>query len=82
MHASVALAALGIPSVAICTDTRLLMVAELGLPTFYVKDVNENILEQEIEKGAKTLRTEQERLLALQRETWQSYISLIEKTLS
>ena len=82
MHASVAMAGLGIPSIAICTDTRLLMVAELGLSTFYVKDVDEDILEEETESTLKILRTEQERLLVLQHETWDKYVSLIENTLS
>jgi len=38
MHASVGLAGLGIPSVAIGTDSRNFMVEQTGLPVFYVKE--------------------------------------------
>jgi hypothetical protein len=38
MHASVFLAGLGIPSIAVCTDTRLNMVDEFKQPTLYVED--------------------------------------------
>jgi len=82
MHASVAMAGLGIPSVAICTDTRLLMVAQLGLTTYYVNEVNEDILEEKIESEICLLPAEQDRLLVLQGETWDRYTSVIQDTLS
>ncbi len=40
MHASLAAAGLGIPSVAIGTDTRNLMVEALSLPALYVKEAS------------------------------------------
>jgi hypothetical protein len=40
MHASVAMASFGVPAVSVCTDTRLLMLDLIGLPNYYVKDVN------------------------------------------
>ena len=82
MHASVAMAGLGIPSIAICTDTRLLMVSQIGLKTYYVKDTGADVLEDEIERAVNLLKTEQERLLGLQNETWENYISIIKETLS
>ena len=75
MHASVVMAGIGIPSVAICTDTRLLMVAELGLPTMYVKAVTEDLLEEMVEQGVKEAVAERERLLVLQDQTWNRYLS-------
>lgn len=82
MHASVALAGLGISSIAICTDTRLLMVSQIGLTTHYVKDVNADVLEDETENGVKSVRSERDRLLALQSHTWENYISVIKEALS
>lgn len=82
MHASVGMAGMGIPSIAVCTDTRLLMVAELGLPVHFVKDVDAAILEEESERALKSLKAEQERLLALQENTRRRYLSAIRDTLS
>lgn len=82
MHASVGMAGMGIPSIAVCTDTRLLMVDELGLPIYYVKDVDANILEENAEVLLSTLKSEKERLLVLQARTWEMYCSAIMKTVS
>lgn len=82
MHAAVAMAGIGIPSIAVCTDTRLLMVSQIGLPTHYVKDVDTDIIEEEVEKGILTIKSEQERLLVLRSQTRKEYISCIKKTLS
>ncbi|MBN2106046.1 MAG: polysaccharide pyruvyl transferase family protein [Deltaproteobacteria bacterium] len=81
MHASVAMAGLGIPSIAICTDTRLLMVSQIGLATHYVKDVTADGIEDEAENGLKSLRSEQDRLLALQSRTWERYTSAVKEAL-
>lgn len=82
MHASVGMAGMSIPSVAVCTDTRLLMVAELGLPVHYVKDVDAAILEEEVERVLKSLEAEKERLLVLQDMTRSMYLLAIRNTLS
>jgi len=74
MHASVALAGMGIPSVAIGTDTRLLMVKRLGLPFFPVKEASVQALESTVESLLLRRGEEEERLLALREETWQSYL--------
>jgi len=71
MHAAVALAGMGIPSVAVCTDTRLLMVKQLGLPCFYVKDASAPQLEADLE-----------RLIASRHEVAASLKSLQEKTMA
>lgn len=81
MHASIAMAGIGIPSIAVCTDTRMLMVSQIGLATHYVKDVNADDLEDETENGIQSVRSEQDRLLVIQSETWASYTSIIKETL-
>lgn len=77
MHASVALAALGIPSVAVGTDTRLLMVHALGLPIVYIKDAHVEYLMEILEVLLKNYRFERERLVALKEKTFKMYIEEI-----
>jgi len=82
MHASIAMAGIGVPSIAVCTDTRLLMVSQIGLPIHYVKDVNADILEEETEKIINSIRFEHDRLLFLQAQVWENYISIIKEALN
>lgn len=77
MHASVGMAGMGIPSIAICTDTRLLMATQIGLPTAYIKDVSSASLEDAIETLLGRRKTERERLLALQERTFSNYLELL-----
>lgn len=81
MHASVALASIGIPSIAICTDTRLLMVKEIGLPVYYIKDADFDTLEKEVINLSKNLKKENERLIELKKNTFTSYFELLTKYL-
>jgi hypothetical protein len=81
MHASIAMASIGIPSIAICTDTRLLMASQIGLPTHYVKDVNADLLEEETEKGINSIEFEHDRLHSLQGQVWENYTSVIKEAL-
>ncbi|MFC1531996.1 polysaccharide pyruvyl transferase family protein [Thermodesulfobacteriota bacterium] len=74
MHASVGLAGLGIPSVAVGTDTRLLMVRAINLPCFYIKEASAKILEEKLEDLLMHRFRERESLLSLKSETWQRYI--------
>lgn len=77
MHASVGIAGMGIPSVAVGTDTRLLMVKALELPSFYVKDANLEQLEANVENLIVNGRREQERLLSLREDTWNRYLKVV-----
>lgn len=79
MHASVAMAGLGIPSIAVGTDTRLKMPELLGLPIFYVKDITLEKLEISFLELLENLSAEKERLKNLQEDTFQKYISLLQK---
>jgi hypothetical protein len=82
MHASVAMAGMGIASLAVCTDTRLLMVAELGLPAHYVKDAGFELLCEQAETLLENRQAEKERLLCLRAATRQAYLSALEPVLS
>jgi len=77
LHASVALASLGIPSVAVGTDTRLLMVKALGLPYVYVKEATPEGVEFLVESLVRCRDEERERLLALKRRAWSLYIDVV-----
>jgi hypothetical protein len=77
MHASVVLAALGVPSIAVGTDTRLLMAQALGLRCFYVKDATVERLKTSINDLISDRFREKERLTELQRETWDRYVELV-----
>jgi polysaccharide pyruvyl transferase WcaK-like protein len=79
MHASVFMSGLGIPSVAVCTDTRLIMVQEFGLPGLYVKDVDVDRLEDQVERFVRTRSEERERLLSLKKSTLNSYVTAIQQ---
>ena len=81
MHASVGLASLGIPSIAVGTDTRLLMVKALGLPSAYVKEMNVDQLEDMLENLIKHRGQERERLLALKSETRKEYLRVVFKAI-
>jgi hypothetical protein len=82
LHAAVALAGVGIPSVSIGTDTRLLMVAAIGLPHRYVKDVAVEQLEEDVETILRNRRHERERLIELRDWTWSRYTDEVVKVLA
>jgi hypothetical protein len=65
LHASVAIAGMGVPTMGIGTDTRMLMLDPLGLPYDYVEDVTAEALEEEAEAMLLSSPTERERLLQL-----------------
>ncbi len=81
MHACVGFAGLGIPSVGIGIDSRMMMVQEIGLPTFYVKDCTVELLETEVNRLLAIRGSEALRLKALQKNTLQSYKNLLKTTL-
>ena len=79
MHASVSFAGLGIPSIAIGADTRMLMVNDIGLQTYYVKDVTVDLLKMELDKLIENKLTEKARLKHLQNESFDRYIEELKK---
>jgi len=82
MHASVFLAGIGIPSIAVCTDTRLYMIENIGLPNYYVNDVNVELLEYILEELVSKTKIEEERLMELKRISKISYQNYIEEHLN
>jgi hypothetical protein len=82
MHAAVGLAGLGIPAIAVGTDTRLLMVAAVGLPCHYVKGLGAEALEEELEGLLAARHDHQERLLTAQDETFHTYATLVTQALA
>lgn len=81
MHASVGLAGLGIPSISVCTDTRLLMVDAIGLPCLYAKEASVDQLEEGIENLLAHRCQWKERLLSLRSETWNRYVQTVAEAL-
>lgn len=79
MHASVFMSGLGIPSVAVCTDTRLIMVREFGLPGLYVKEADADSLEDQVEQLVRIRNDERDRLLSLKKSTLNSYVTTIQQ---
>lgn len=81
MHASLGLAGLGIPSIAVCTDTRLLMVDTIDLPCLYVKEATVEKIEDGLENLLANRERERERLLMLCDQTWNQYVKVVEENL-
>jgi polysaccharide pyruvyl transferase WcaK-like protein len=77
MHASVGLAGMGIPSIAIGTDTRLLMVEHIGLPSLYIKEAGLETLEEKLEGLLRNREEEKDRLLGLREQTMRSYVEAV-----
>ncbi|MEQ1860248.1 MAG: polysaccharide pyruvyl transferase family protein [Chthoniobacteraceae bacterium] len=77
LHATVAMAGCGVPSVAVGTDTRMLMVGSLGLPCHYVKQATAAVLLRDLQRLAGNREQERERLRALREATWTRYCELV-----
>ena len=77
LHAAVGIAGMGVPVIAIGNDTRLLMVAELGVPCYYVKDATVENLSNDLDRLLATRQNEVRRLLQLQSETLGRYVTLV-----
>jgi hypothetical protein len=73
MHASLALAGLGIPSVALGTDSRNLMVENLGLPALFVKEATAGRILAAIAELVHYREAESRRLLVLREATLRNY---------
>jgi len=81
LHAAIALAGIGIPSVAVGTDTRLLMVETAGLPYLYVKEATVERIEEILQDLLINRKKERERLFMLREQTWDQYVEVVEKAL-
>ena len=81
LHASVGMAGIGIPSIAVGTDTRLLMVDALGVQALYVKDATLEKMEESLNGILANREAESQRLLALRERVWQEYVALVQKSM-
>lgn len=82
IHGAVAMAGLGIPSISVGTDTRMLMLAPIGLPFRYVEDVDDDQLEEEFEALLTRRNQERDRLISLRDATWDAYIDAVKRATS
>jgi len=77
LHAAIPLASIGVPAIGVGTDSRLGTLQAIGLPCFYVKDVNVELLEDTLEKLIKNRTTEHERLVALREKALNRYVEIV-----
>lgn len=80
IHASIPMAGAGIPGISIGTDSRLGAIDMIGLPTYFVKHANADIIESQLEELIQRNVMEAERLIALRESTALSYKNLILET--
>jgi hypothetical protein len=80
VHAAVYLAGIGVPSVTICNDTRMLILSPLDLPHHFIEDVSADQLIEEVETQIACRRTEGDRLHDLKMATFARYTSILERT--
>jgi hypothetical protein len=81
MHACVGFAGLGIPSVGVGVDSRMMMVQEIGLKTVYVKDADAQDLADNVEHMLSVRDAEKSRLEKLQSETLMEYVEILKTSL-
>jgi hypothetical protein len=77
LHAAVGLAGLGIPSIAVGTDTRMLMTKQIGIETLFAPDAAAPMLVQQLESLLERRDEISAALLRMREETLSGYISLL-----
>lgn len=82
LHAAVACAGMGIPSVAVGNDTRTMMVEEYGVPVFDVRRCSAEDLIEAFEGLVQRRQEERERLLALRKSVSEQYAALVQQAMA
>ncbi|MDP6524599.1 MAG: polysaccharide pyruvyl transferase family protein [Kiritimatiellia bacterium] len=82
LHACMALASLGIPSAAIGTDSRMLMLDYAGIPTLYAKEADSGTVRMILEQLLQKETEERQRLAELKARTFASYEELLSNELT
>jgi hypothetical protein len=82
LHAAVGLAGLGIPSVAVGTDTRMLMTKQIGIDTLFAPDVTAAILSHHLRSLLERRDETSAALLRTREETLNCYMSLLRSKIS
>lgn len=77
MHASVAMSSFGIPTISVCTDTRLLMLENIGATYYYVKDVQKESILSKTLSLIDNAEDESKRLFELKSTKFNDYVNLL-----
>lgn len=80
LHAAIALAGIGVPSLVVGTDTRLGTAELMGLDTAYVKTLSAEEVVERVERLIEIRAAERERLIALREATIREYAKLFRST--
>jgi hypothetical protein len=81
MHCAVVLGSLGIPAIAVGNDTRLLMVEEIGLPNYFIGNVEPDILYNKGRELMADCVAWDSKMAILQQETLHKYKQLMKTCL-
>ncbi|MBX6369025.1 MAG: polysaccharide pyruvyl transferase family protein [Rhodospirillales bacterium] len=81
LHAGIALAGIGVPSLVVGTDTRLGTAELIGLDTAYVKTLTAGDVVERVERLIAARAVERERLIALREATIREYAKLFRSTI-
>ena len=76
IHAAIALAGIGVPSVVVGNDTRTGTTAEMGLTSLFTMDTGREQIVTALEETMGRLDEERDRLLALREDTMDKYAEL------
>ncbi|MCA8931699.1 MAG: polysaccharide pyruvyl transferase family protein [Rhodospirillaceae bacterium] len=76
IHAAVALAGIGVPSVVVGNDTRTGTTAEMGLPSLFTRETSRVAIVEALRQLMGRLDEERERLIALREATIDAYAKL------
>ena len=82
LHAAVAFAGMGIPSVVVGNDTRIMMVKEYGLPVFDVRRCSAEELIEAFDRLLQCWEEERSRLLALRKSVLEQYMGQVQKVMN
>ncbi|MDA9508845.1 hypothetical protein XI09_30245 [Bradyrhizobium sp. CCBAU 11386] len=74
IHAGIALAGVGVPSLVVGNDTRIGTTAEMGLPSYFTKHLSREIALAEIRKLLSSADSERDRLRALREDALTRYV--------
>ncbi len=82
IHAAVALAGIGIPSVVVGNDTRIATTTEFGLPSFFTKEIDSDLIVAELLELTSNLSNEKLRLINLREEVILRYVSIFKNVIN
>lgn len=81
LHASMAFASVGVPSIAIGNDTRLMMTSLVGIPSYHVSSVNCDTILNNVDTLLKNNTEFKNNMINLKEKTYEQYHNLIKNVL-